>query len=463
MTIIKIDISKQSGTAIYKQIAGQISELINKGILEPNHKLPTHRALAEQLGVTVGTVTRAYAEAERLGAVEARVGAGTYVVDKQKGYWEFDGLGDGKSDKWNFAYNVPPSVGQNSAIRRAMVALSESDSSLMPLLAYQPSVGCESHRAIVASWLQEKGRAIKKERFLFTSGVQHGIQMILDTFTRSGDTILTETLTYPGLFSMARHKQITIKGVAFDSDGMLPSALENACVQYQPRFVYLNPTLQNPTTLTMPTERREEIIEICDRHNVYIIEDDVNGFLPENSPVPFVNLSPERVIHIGSFSKCLAPGLRVGYIQPPKALFQQLSVVLKNHSWMTSPLLTGLICELIYSGKLDVVLRDIRSESAQRMQSALEYIGDVSPDTHGDGFHIWLPLPENWRLSDFMKSAQEENILIKSAEQFTPPAGHILPAIRVSLSSAVNQSQMMKGLQALKRLLVSSPVYDFDL
>ncbi len=463
MTISEIIISKSDPRAIYKQIADHLSVQIEQGELKPNEKLPTHRAFAERLNVTVGTITRAYAEAERRGLVEARVGAGTYVVDKRKGYWEFQYNADEQSKSCSFGYNMPPSVGQSDKLKKAMQVLSETSLSLDEFLAYQQAQGTESHRKIVAQWLQAHGRNIDPDRLLFTSGVQHGIQMVFDTFTQTGDTVLTEKLTYPGLFSLSRHKKLNLRGVEIDEQGIIPESLDAACLHYQPRFLYVIPTLQNPTTSVMPESRRKEVIAICKKHNVLIIEDDVNGLLPENSPEPLVNLDAEQVLHLGSFSKSFAPGLRVGYLQSPKTLYSRLKMTLKDHSWMLSPLLSGLICELICSKSLDQILTEIRDEMTQRSQIALNVLQPFQPIYHTGGFHLWLTLPDTWRLSDFMHATEHRGVTVKSAENFTLPAGKVPPSVRISIGCSPNREQMMQGLTILKELLDSNFTYDFDL
>ncbi|MFM2480315.1 PLP-dependent aminotransferase family protein [Celerinatantimonas sp. YJH-8] len=462
MTISRIEVEKHSPQALYKQIADQLAQQIEQGLLHPNEKLPTHRALADILRVTVGTITRAYAEAERRGLIEARVGAGTYVVDKQKGYWEFEYTTGDPQQECHFGYNMPPLIDQSDYFKKAMQALSDTTFSLDQFLTYQQPVGIESHRRIVAQWLQQQGRAIQPERMLFTSGVQHGIQMVLDTFTDVGDTILTEKLTYPGLFSLARHKKLTLRGVEMDDDGILPESLDAACQHYHPRLIYLIPTLQNPTTAIMPRSRRLEVIAICKKHDVLIIEDDVSGLLPDHPPEPFLNLAPEQVIHLGAFSKCCAPGLRVGYIQSPARLYARLEIALKNHSWMMSPLLSALVCELICSGSMDQIVANIRHEIAKRSQMVLDTLQPFTPHYHPNGLHFWLPLPDSWRLSDFVQAAQEQNVIVSSAENFTLPAGHVLPAIRISIGSVNDPEQMLSGIRCLKQLLSTPPIGDFN-
>lgn len=461
MTITNISLTDSESTPKYKQIADAIADKIESGELTSNDKLPTHRALADSIGVTVGTVTRAYSEIERRGLVEARVGAGTFVVDKQKVYWAFDQQDD--NGECNFGFNIPPLLDRSDMIKNALDAVTSSPQALNQFMLYQKPTGIDSHREIIAGWLTLNGLNIDSKQMLFTSGAQHGVQMVLDAFTRAGDTILVEKLTYPGLISLARQKQLSIKGVEMDVEGITPQALDAACRQNQARFIYLTPTLQNPTTAIMSLERRQAILDVCKKHNLIVLEDDVNGLLPIERPPALVNLAPEQVIHIGAVSKCLAPGLRVGYLHAPKMYYQQLSIALQNHSWMVSPLLTALTCELVQSKQYDLIVNEIRKEMAERLALALEYLSEFSPRYQTSCYHMWLTLPEQWRLTDFVTQAKRCGVIVKSAELFTPPAGHIIPAVRLALSSPINQQQMKIGLVKLRELLQSTPISDFDL
>ncbi len=461
MTILTVALSDDGGPR-YKQIADQLNTLIENGSLAANERLPTHRALADQLGVTVGTITRAYAEAERRGLVEARVGAGTYVCPREVNHWSFDSA-DSTQLECHFGYNVPPSLDRAEMLDRAMQKLSANPATLNQLMLYQLPEGIAQHREVLANWLQSQGVNLQADRLLFSSGAQHATQMTLDAYCRAGDTLLVEKYTYPGLISLARQHQITLKPVEMDEEGILPDALDAACRMYQPRMFYSMPTLQNPTTGTMSLERRHAILEICRKHNLYLIEDEVNGLLPAERPEPLVNLDPEQVIHIGALSKCLAPGLRVGYIQVPQRLYNQMATTLQNHSWMTSPLLTGIATELIQAGDANRVLVQIREEMKARLDITREILGDYNLRTSETCFHVWLTLPEHLRLGEFVASAEAEGISLKSAELFVPPGGAVPPAVRLSVSSPATREILRTGLVKIRELLEQEPVGGFAL
>ncbi len=450
--IVQHIVLSQSAGPIYRQLANGFGQLIRQGVLQPGDKLPTHRALADNFQVTVGTVTRAYAEAEKQGLVEARVGAGTFVRQAEKSGWFLEPV-TSQSDECNLGYNIPPPMDRSLMLQAAMQQLISHPSQLNSFMQYQKAEGFEQHRQCVADWLKKQGVAVDPARMLFTSGAQHGTQLAISALCRAGDTVLVEKYTYPGFISLARQQQLTLKPVDMDEEGLIPESLEVACKQYNPRAIYCTPTRQNPTTATMSILRRQQILEICRRNQVIVLEDDVNGLLPAEHPEPLVSLDPENVIYIGSLSKCLAPGLRVGHLHSPQHLYRKLAVTLQNECWMVSPLLTGLTCELIRSGAADQALNWIRSDIRLRRNKALEALKAFDIQLPVDCFHGWLPIPENWTLSDFVRACREAKVTLKSGELFMPPGCLHPHAVRLAISATDNLEQLKSGLYEVRCLL----------
>ncbi|MCG2837037.1 PLP-dependent aminotransferase family protein [Photobacterium sp. WH77] len=450
------------GLPKYRRLAETMAHLIESGLLTAGSKLPTHRAMADKLQVTVGTITRAYAEAERRGLVEARVGAGTYVCQSNRPGWVFS-YPSQAPDECNFGYNIPPYLDRSAPLAQAMQTLAQQADQLNHLMLYQDPQGLSEHRDVICHWLNRHGILLDPARMHFTSGAQHAIQLVLSVFCRSGDTLLTEQVVYPGFLGLARQMQLNVKAVEMDQQGLIPESLDTACRLYQPRMLYCTPTLQNPTTAVMSRERREAILAVCRRHQVLVIEDDVNGLLPVDAPPPMVNLDSEQVIHFGSLSKCLAPGLRLGYIQVPGKHQDRLNTALHHHCLMISPLLSALACELIHRGDADRLLTAIREDIAQRKLLLDRYLHSYHIQHHAQSFHAWLTLPDNWRLSDFVAAAQAREVIVKSAELFTPPGSTIPQAVRLAISAPHNHDKLEQGLAILAELLAQEPYPDFPL
>lgn len=455
------EINLQRGAApIYQQLANELALRIESGALGAGDKLPTQRALADQLGVTVGTITRAYAEAERRGLVEARVGAGTYVSDPDRPAWSFE---DSSKNGTTLGYNIPPGINRADCMQRALEELSRHKQSLNQLMLYQSPEGIAPHRETLASWLAQNGVVLDPERILFTSGAQHGVQLALQLLCRPGDTVLCERLTYPGLLSLARQQQLQVKPVEMDDQGVLPEALATACRQYRPRLVYLTPTLQNPTTVTMGDARRTQILEVCRQYQILVVEDDVHGLLTSEHPTPLVNMDAEHVMHVGGLGKALAPGLRLGYLQVPRPLYSAFVGGIQNHSWMISPMLTALASILISQGSADSLLREVREQMILRWQCVENALPDARLHYHPEGFHGWLELPELLPLSEFLMAARNRGLDVKSAELFSPPGYPAPAAIRIAVSAPPDLNALHTALAQLQEILGEAPSHGFTL
>ncbi|TXS94589.1 PLP-dependent aminotransferase family protein [Parahaliea aestuarii] len=449
MTFADISLNNE-GVPLYRQLADILAQRIGRGELAPGDRLPTHRALADAVGVTIGTVTRAYAEAERRGLVEARVGAGTFVRRAQGPGWSFE-----QHDKQTrtLGYNIPPAIDRAGVLQRALRQLADHGATLNQLMLYQSPQGIAEHRQCLAQWLGRLGVSLDPERLLFTSGAQHGVQLALQTLCRPGDNVLCERLTYPGLLSLARQQHLHVRPVEMDSEGLLPEAVDAACRQHRPRLLYVTPTIQNPTTATLGDARRDAIIGVCREHNVVVLEDDVHGLLPRQRPAPLVNRDPGAVIHVGGLGKALAPGLRLGYLQAPAEYRDALVAGIQNHSWMISPLLTALATLLIEQGAADRLLQAVQSEMEVRWECAAACLSGYRLRFHPQGFHGWLELPDELPLSECLMQARARGLDVKSAELFATPGCPAPPAIRLAASAPASIDELAQALGLLREVL----------
>src|SRR3954454_16465105 len=209
---------------IYEAIAEDLGKSVAIGQLRPGERLPTHRDLAHRLGVTIGTVTRAYAEAERRGIVEATVGRGTFVRDVPS----TAAPREAASGIVDLRSNYPALAASAAALSEALSAMAH-DPSLATLLRYQDHAGLPRHRTAGAQFMSRAGFALPPERVLVTAGGQHAMLTALLTLTQPGDLVLTEELTYHGFKALAQRLRLRLHGVALDDEGLIPEAFETAC------------------------------------------------------------------------------------------------------------------------------------------------------------------------------------------------------------------------------------------
>ncbi|KIQ83413.1 aminotransferase-like domain-containing protein [Aeromonas sp. L_1B5_3] len=452
MTIWTPDLSAFDGP-LYLRLASAIEQAIVDGSLPAQTRLPTHRALADKLGVTVGTVTRAYSEAERRGLVAARVGHGTWVKGANTdpaNQWVIRTEEGPRIELWQ---NLPVQLDRAALIRPLLENLSQGD--LNQLLGYGKEAGQPDQRQRFIEWLTRQGIAAQEERLLFSHGAQHGIMLAMLATGCVGESLMCEGLSYPGMLGNARQLKNQVIGLAMDEEGLLPDALDAACRSRRARVLYLTPTLQNPTTAIMSLERREAIVAVARRHDLLIIEDDVNGLLPEPHQVPLVNLAPERVIYLGSLAKIACGGMRVGFVLAPDHLKQGFAQAMRLSSWMVSPLLVELACQLVSQPGIDQLIREQRQTLARRG----ELLHHLLPGARWQpgSMHAWLPLPEPWRSQEFAAAADALDVGVASGEHFAAGQFAAPQGVRLSLSQPATDARVAEGLERLAQLLRGTP------
>lgn len=457
MTIWRPDLRSRSGPR-YLAIAEALAEDIFQGVLKPGTRLPTHRDLAEHLGVTVGTVTRAYAEAARRGLLSGEVGRGTFTRGA---------TGEGSAARSDaseralidLSVNIPPVPGggeQSAQLARTLAALS-SRSDLGSLLSYPPEGGAPAHRAAGASWIRRAGLEASAERVLVSSGSQHAMTAVFSALLRPGELVLTESLTYPGMRALAGLLHLRLQGLPMDEQGLLPGPLEAACRSGAARALYLVPTLQNPTAALMSQQRREEIARIARANQLLVVEDDAYGLLLEKAPPALASLLPSQSIYLTGIAKSVAPGLRIGFLLAPSALAPRLAGAIRTTTWMAAPLMAEITASWIEDGTAAELLLHLRREIVARQRLAAALLSGARVQTHPESLHLWLYLPEQWRSDTFADAARRRGVAVNPMQAFSVGRELSLEAVRVCLGGAKDRAQLEAALHILVSLLDSAP------
>ncbi len=199
-----------------------------------------------------------------------------------------------------------------------------------------------------------------------TPGAHPALLAIFGILAKPGEVILAETLTYPGARSIAAQLGLKLHGLPMDEEGVDPDAFAEACKRLQPKALYLNPTLQNPTTLTISEPRRTAIAAVARRFRVPIVEDDAYGFIPLRGPAPFAAIAPDLTWHVAGLSKCIGAGLRAAYVLAPDVRSGwPFAAAARAANVMASPLTVALATRWIEDGAADAILRFIRTEDSR--------------------------------------------------------------------------------------------------
>jgi len=213
------------------------------------------------------------------------------------------------------------------------------------------------------------------------------------------------------------------------------------------------PSIDNPTTATLPEDRRRALAMIARKYGVTIIEDDPYAPLRADGSVAMAELAPEITWHIATLSKCATPALRVAYVVAPSAARALcLAGVLRATSLMAPPLMSALVSRWILDGALDQIARSIRVENAERQKLAATALAglDFAADPHGH--HLWLRLPDHWRAADLAEHADRAGVSIVPSSAFSTVA-HPSEAVRVSLGVAPDRGHLEDGLMLLAGLI----------
>jgi DNA-binding transcriptional MocR family regulator len=243
------------------------------------------------------------------------------------------------------------------------------------------------------------------EDIVITTGSQHGLELLSGLFLDKDDVVLAEGPSYVGALGIFRHYEAHVEHVLTDNDGMIPEALESAikALKAQGRkikFLYLVPNFANPSGVTLAKARRARILELCKKNHILILEDNPYGLLYFDKPVPDAlrSMDEDGIVYLGSFSKILAPGFRVGYVLAPPAIRDKL--VLANESAILCPssfsqmMISSYLEHADWKGQVETfrgVYRERRDAALDAMEEYLPNLETTRPD---GGFYLWVTLPE---------------------------------------------------------------------
>lgn len=441
----------ESARMKYLGIVEALEADVRSGRVARGERLPAQRAIAEALAVDLTTVTRAFNEARRRGLVEAHAGRGTFISENPDGAAPLD-HGHPLID---LSMNIPPQPAATDFRKifpQGIAGILGSARGLLNL-HYQESNGAEADRIAAVSWLDRRIAGVTADRLVVTGGAQSSLFALCELLVGPGDVIAAGAMTYPGLKAVAVQIGFTVEPLAMDEQGIIPDAFERVCREKAPKALYIVPTIDNPTTATMPEERRRSLGALARKHGIAIIEDDPYAPLrPERIPA-IAEVAGDITWHIATLSKCATPALRVAYVVAPngsKAL--RLAAVLRATILMVPPLMSALASRWIAEGALDEIAAAISAENAERQKLAAAILNDASCSADPHGHHLWLQLPDHWRAADFAEHADRAGVSIVPSLAFATTA-HPIEAVRISLGVAPDRDALEDGLTQLASLL----------
>src|SRR5262245_5742278 len=339
-----VSLDRSSREALGDQLAAAIEARIATGLLGEGARLPTTREMATLLGINRGTVQAAYRTLSERGLITSRVGSGTVVLSPSPVAPAFDPalLLSGRAQKISLEQVRPiasPLVADFSRLtpderffplETFIAALSNAWSREPGLWQYAPPLGFEPLREEIVRRLALHGVERAPDEILITSGAQQGLDLIFRTFTDPGDAVAMESPTYSGALALARFADVEIIEMPVEREGPDVSALIQ---RRHVKVVYVMPERQNPTGVTMTPDRRKAVLEAAAASGAILVEDGYEE--PESGLPPLASMAPERTIWLGTLSKDLVPGFRIGWIAAPAPIIDRLARVKKTADFQT--------------------------------------------------------------------------------------------------------------------------------
>jgi 2-aminoadipate transaminase len=423
---MKLQLDSDSELPVYVQIRNQLREQIKNGDFPAGSQLVPERTLARTLGVSRTTVVNAYDELEAEGLVKGHVGRGTIVVggttwmDPQPIAWpaQFSSLGR-RLAQYTQSSELPL-LRRSSQPGMVSFALGMPDPTLIPperlgqaweaivtrlgaaAVGSCPVQGVPATREVIAARMRGRGVTVNPESIVVVNGSQHGIDLLLRLLVEPGDTVLVEIPTYFGALQCFQAWGVRVIGVPVDSDGLDVGRVEFLLARYHPKLIYTVPTYQNPTGATMNLERRERLLALAQRYHVPIVEDDPFGDLHFEAPPPAPIRALDQhgyVLYLGTFSKILAPGLRVGWLAAPSPVIERAAALNRVAELQPNTAGQHLVVEFARRGWLEEQVeraRSIYGARCQVMDAALrrQWLPGLQWKKPDGGMFLWLQLPE---------------------------------------------------------------------
>ena len=500
-----VQLDRNSKISLYMQLKNRIRAMIAERLLPPGSKLPPTRELAMSLGVSRNTVVQAYLELEAEGLITSRVGRGSFVSlypptgrsapgapsasvsgGEAQEPMNYEGL---FSSGWSrmsadlasvFEQLARPRAGSafidmasdqphpgllpvqelgeclQAAVRRHRGSLLSTGSpcGFEPLLEYLPTV------------LARRNIFCGTENLMVVSGLQQALSLIGRLFIDPGDSVLLQQLTYPAALGVFRSLQANCTGIPMDEEGLRLEVLERILRYGKPKLLYIVPTFHNPTGTNLAAQRRRQLVELARRSGLLIVEDDYAHDLGFDGREAFPLKSWDAaggIIHLGSFSESLFPGIRLSWIAAPKPIIERLSLLKQSSDLYTSRIIQGALLEFFRRGYYDRVLKRKRHAHARRCGSMAAAMEQHFPDAVSwrepkGGLFQWVDIPEQLDAFALLLRTREKGVVFTPDRMFA--VGQLSRGgFRLGFT-APDERQIPEGIRiigdSLKEMLVST-------
>ncbi|MFH1277272.1 MAG: PLP-dependent aminotransferase family protein [Candidatus Eisenbacteria bacterium] len=485
MTEIRIDRTRE--LPLYRQIVKSISNNINNNIIHNGARLPSMRDLAERLGVNRNTVSLAYRELEKIGLVQSDVGRGTFVIGPRSatpGSSASRARGDGGYE-WDRMVarravgrgDVLDRITRGDGVLRIELTGMVPDRKLFPVEEFQrvlaeivtdvgPSVldyGTREGYPPLRRWLSERlsarGAPVPEEEIFILNGAQPGLDLVGRLLLEEGDTVAVESPTYYNAIGAFRLYGAELAPVPLDGEGLRLEALEETFDRQPVKLLYCMPTFQNPTGVTMGRSRREGVLDLARRRGVALLEDTFDAELRYRGEeeVSLRGLpGGGDVLQLGTFSKILFPGLRLGWLAAPPALHRAIARIRRCTDLTAGLLVQAAIHRFCELGHLDRHIEKVRAENRKRLRVLLDsmaehFPGEVSWTRPDGGMSLWVTMPRGVDAVELLLEVRAEGVNFSPGPLFHVDGGGS-DSFRLSFTLE-GQERIAEGVRIIARIM----------
>jgi DNA-binding transcriptional MocR family regulator len=439
--VIHKDTEAQTQVAI---IAANLRHRIVLGNLNPGDHMPSVRQLARTSGVSAFTAARVYDVLVAEGAVDARRGAGHYVtqaVERLKveappgpepaadSIWSFRRGYETRTVRLDTGCGwLPHSWLFGDGVRAALTQVARRPSAIAG--RYGSVFGLRALRRHLTATLSHRSIECSEDQIVLTYGASQALELCINALTEPGDSVLVDDPCYPFVLAMLRLRGIRPIGVPRTASGPDINALNALAIAAHPRLFITNSNAHNPTGTTTSPQVAHDILSAAKQHDFSIVEDDIFAELAPERSSSIASLDRlRRVVYIGSFSKTIAPNLRVGYLVADKECAQKLAALKNTTSLSSSELMENIVLSILTAGRHRTHLERLRRRLATAHEQVTRRLTSSGGEIafRGTGLFLWAKLPTSLESHAVIQLAKSQGIVLAPGEMFRPdsrPTGH---------------------------------------
>ncbi len=417
----------------YRSLVQAVEAAIQNGALKPGERLPTQRQLAFDLHLSVQTVSRAYDKLIEAGKIVGEVGRGTFVRAAS------DDVSLPFVSRKTAGHLLDMSIlkpvldhAHEEAMQRVLRAIARAVPTAV-LGAFRPVDPGGTSSAASRRWLSLCGLDLDGAEVILTNGSTSAMTVALMTAAQPGDLIVSEDVGHHTLRPLARYLGLRLQGAVTNDGGICPDALEEICSREPVKALYLMPGGLNPLAFTMSERRRAKVVDIARRYDILIVENHAWGPLQDAPPPPLAALAPERVLFFTGLTKCLLPGLRVGYLVVPDHLGSAAANRHLVSNWIATNLMAEIATRWINDGTAEMLLHRQRLALGDRADFAASVLKGLDFHISPNGLQVWIRCRDVQEERRLVEETRRKGVAVAPGASFAIGPHDRNPGIRVAL------------------------------